>query len=216
MKSLRLTVQFDQSTVHPLHRLVASHDAFERYHLVQWNHSADGETVLVFHIVGDPAVYEAELETLSSVVAFDVATIDDRAFYVSVRDRAPLPWKALLDSYTERNILVLPPVEYRMDYSLRFTVVGESTELQAAIEAVPDGIGITVDRIGEYAGGDATVTALTNRQREVLRAARRLGYYDVPREAGVRAVADTVDCAPGTAAEHLQKAEARVMNRLDL
>ncbi|MEA1932425.1 MAG: helix-turn-helix domain-containing protein [Euryarchaeota archaeon] len=216
MKSLRLTVQFDHSTVHPLHRLVARHDAFEQYHLVHWNHSADGETVFVFHVVGDPAAYGAKLETLASVVDFEVAAIDDRAFYVYVRDRAPLPWKALLNSYTERNLLVLPPVEYRMDCSLRFTVVGESAELQAAIESVPTGIEITVDRIGEYAGTDATVTVLTDRQRELLRAARRLGYYDVPREAGVRAVAEEVGCAPGTAAEHLQKAEARLIHRLDL
>jgi hypothetical protein len=216
MKSLRLTVGFDQSTVHPLHRLVASHDAFEQYHLVHWNHSADGETVLVFHVVGDPAVYGAELETLASVVEFEVAAIDDRAFYVYVRDRALLPWKALLDSYTERNLIVLPPIEYRMDCSLRFTVVGESTELQAAIEAIPEGIETTVDRIGEYGGGDAMVTQLTDRQREVLRAARRLGYYDVPRAVGVRAVADEVGCAPGTAAEHLQKAESRLIQRLDL
>lgn len=216
MKSLRLTIQFDQSTVHPLHQLVASHDTFEQYHLVHWNHSTDGETVLVFHVIGDPAVYAAELGTLTSVSTFEVAAIDDRAFYVYVRDRAPLPWKALLDSYTERDLIVIPPVEYRFDCSLRFTVVGEPAELQAAVEAVPDDIGITVDRIGEYAGGDATVTTLTDRQREVLRTARRLGYYEVPREAGVRAVAEEIGCAPGTAAEHLQKAQARVMHRLDL
>jgi predicted DNA binding protein len=94
-------------------------------------------------------------------------------------------------------------------------LVGESTDLQAALDAVPSEIETTVDWIGEYAGGDATVSALTDRQREVLRAARRLGYYEIPREAGVRAVAEAVDCAPGTAAEHLQKAEANVIHRLD-
>ena len=216
MKSVRLTLRFDAETAHPLHQFVAANDDFERYRLVHWNHAPDGETILVFHVVGDPDAYRAELETLSTLAAFEVAAIDDRAFYVYVRDRALLPWKALLDSYAEGRLIVLPPVEYRMDCSLRFTVVGESTDLQRAIEAVPDGIETTVDRIGEYAGGDARVAELTDRQREVLRAARRLGYYDVPREAGVRAVADEVGCAPGTAAEHLRKAEARIVQRLDL
>lgn len=216
MKSLRLTVRFDEGTVHPLHRLVASHDAFEQYHLVHWNHTPDGETVLVFHVVGDPDAYRAELSTLSTVTQFKVAPITDRSFYVYARDRAPLPWKTLLDSYTEGGLLVIPPVEYGMDCSLRCTVVGEPEDLQAAVAAVPEGIETTVDRISEYAGGDATAMALTDRQREVVRAARRLGYYAVPREAGVRAVADEVGCAPGTAAEHLQKAEARIVRRLDL
>jgi len=215
MKSLRLTLQFDEETVHPLHRLVAGHDAFEQYHLVHWNHT-DDETVFVFHVVGDPDAYREELSTLSTVTEFEVAPINDRSFYVYARDRAPLPWRVLLDSYTERSLIVIPPVEYGMDHSLRFTVAGDPDDLQAAVAAVPDGIELTVDRISEYAGGDATVTALTDRQREVLRVARRLGYYTVPREAGVRAVAAELGCAPGVAAEHLQKAESRLVDRLHL
>ncbi|MFC7174018.1 helix-turn-helix domain-containing protein [Haloplanus litoreus] len=37
------------------------------------------------------------------------------------------------------------------------------------------------------------------------------GYYDSPREGSVADVAATLDVAPGTAAEHLRKAEATVM-----
>jgi len=216
MKSLRLTVQFNAETVHPLHRLVASHDSFEQYHLIYWNHTPDSETVLMFRVIGDPAAYQATLETLSTVEQFEVTATDSEAFYVYVQDQAPLPWKALLDSYTDGSLIVIPPVEYRLDCSLRFTVIGEASDLQAAIKSVPDGIETTVDWIGEYTGGDAMGMELTSRQREVLRVARRLGYYDVPRTAGVDAVAEAVDCAPATAAEHLQKAEAQVIDRLAL
>lgn len=216
MKSIRLTLRFDEETVHPLHRFVATHDAFEQYRLVHWNHTPGGETILVFKVIGDAVAYRTELETLSTVEQFEVAAIDDQVFYVSVRDRAPLPWRTLLDSYTQGTLLVILLVEYRMDCSLRFTVVGESADLQTAIEAVPEGVKTTVNRISDYRGGSAETMALTDRQREVLRAARQLGYYAVPREAGVRAVAEAVDCAPGTAAEHLRKAEARVMNRIRL
>lgn len=215
MKSVRLAVQFDQKTAHPLHRFVVGHDAFEQYRLVHWNH-ADETTVFVFRLVGDADAYRAELSTLRTVDQFEVEPTGDRSFYVYVRDRAPPPWKALLDSYTDETLLVVPPVEYGMDYALRFTVVGESTAIQAAIEAVPDGIKPTVEWIGEYTGGSAATAVLTDRQREVLRAARRLGYYEVPRSAGVRDVADEVGCAPGTAAEHLQKAESRLMGQLSV
>ena len=35
-----------------------------------------------------------------------------------------------------------------------------------------------------------------------------LGYYDQPHEAPHEAIAETLDCAPSTASNHLQKAEA--------
>ncbi|MFC6975764.1 helix-turn-helix domain-containing protein [Halomicroarcula sp. GCM10025709] len=61
----------------------------------------------------------------------------------------------------------------------------------------------------------ATVeTRLSDRQREAVEAALSLGYYDIPRTATHEAVADALDCAPSTAAEHLRKAESRVLHAL--
>ena len=59
--------------------------------------------------------------------------------------------------------------------------------------------------------GPAVDASLTARQRAAVRAALDLGYYDVPREADHEAVADAIDCAPSTAAEHLRKAEATLL-----
>ena len=44
--------------------------------------------------------------------------------------------------------------------------------------------------------------------------AAELGFYEVPREAGVAEVAAALDCADSTASTLLQEAEARVMRRL--
>lgn len=54
-------------------------------------------------------------------------------------------------------------------------------------------------------------TTLSERQREALRAALELGYYDTPREATHADVAAELDCAPNTASEHLQKGEAKLV-----
>ena len=43
-------------------------------------------------------------------------------------------------------------------------------------------------------------------------AARDLGYYDLPREATHADVAERLGCAPGTASEHLRKAEAKLVD----
>ena len=56
-------------------------------------------------------------------------------------------------------------------------------------------------------------SALSDRQAEAATAAVDCGYYGTPRERSVADVADRLDCAPGTAAEHLRKAEATLVGR---
>lgn len=55
---------------------------------------------------------------------------------------------------------------------------------------------------------------LTDRQREVVRAAQQLGYFEYPREAGAEAVAADVGIARSTFAEHLAAAQRRVFDEL--
>uniref|UniRef100_UPI001939C836 helix-turn-helix domain-containing protein n=1 Tax=Halobellus captivus TaxID=2592614 RepID=UPI001939C836 len=69
-----------------------------------------------------------------------------------------------------------------------------------------------VNRLGEYdAYREPYVTALTDRQREVLETARELGYYEIPRRTSVREIADELSCSKSTAANHLRKAESRLV-----
>lgn len=55
---------------------------------------------------------------------------------------------------------------------------------------------------------------MTGRQFEAVRAAVDAGSYRAPREAGLAAVADRLDCATGTAGELLRRAERTVMANL--
>ena len=52
---------------------------------------------------------------------------------------------------------------------------------------------------------------LTDRQREVLRTAYRMGYFERPRDANARAVADALDISPSTFAEHLATAQRKLL-----
>ena len=52
---------------------------------------------------------------------------------------------------------------------------------------------------------------LTDRQREVLRTAYRMGYFERPRDANAAAVADALDIAPSTFAEHLATAQRKLL-----
>ncbi len=58
---------------------------------------------------------------------------------------------------------------------------------------------------------NGTVTFSLFGPAEYIQAALSLGYYGVPRTASHEDVAEELDCAPSTAAEHLRKAEATVI-----
>jgi predicted DNA binding protein len=55
------------------------------------------------------------------------------------------------------------------------------------------------------------VGVLTPRQREALRVAIDLGYYDRSSQATHTDVAAALGCAPSTASEHLKKGEAALV-----
>jgi predicted DNA binding protein len=52
---------------------------------------------------------------------------------------------------------------------------------------------------------------LTEKQREVLISAHKLGYYDIPRRINSDQLAEHLDIANSTLVEHLRKAEQRLL-----
>nr|WP_244995667.1 helix-turn-helix domain-containing protein [Halomicroarcula pellucida] len=91
-------------------------------------------------------------------------------------------------------------------------IVGPHQRLQAAVDATPSGVDTVIQQVGEYDLGRPPIPpALPPRQRDALAVALDAGYYDVPRTANRDDVAARLDCAPSTASEHLQKAEAHLV-----
>ena len=84
-----------------------------------------------------------------------------------------------------------------------------------ALEAT--GGSVRLERLTNSAGGDGRSdpvvidrARLTDRQREVVRTAQRLGYFEHPREASATEVADAIGIARATFSEHLAAAQRRV------
>ena len=55
---------------------------------------------------------------------------------------------------------------------------------------------------------------LTDRQREILRAAYLAGYYEWPRDTNAEQLADTLDIASSTLHQHLRRAERNLLDKL--
>ncbi|MFC7136238.1 helix-turn-helix domain-containing protein [Halobaculum litoreum] len=214
MKTLALRLDPDEETTHPMHRFVAEHPAFGPTRLLQWNPRVGETNVLLFHVDGPPEPFLPALDGVDTaeVVASDADGDAEDGFYLYVRERLTDRDRGLVAAFAGENVVVVPPVVYDTDGSMRFSLVGTAAAIRRSLDGVPDGVDASVRRIRSGAGGAVRPDArLTDRQREVLAAAADLGYYEEPRGATVADVADRVGCAPSTAAEHVRRAEAALV-----
>ncbi|NEU56319.1 helix-turn-helix domain-containing protein [Halorussus sp. MSC15.2] len=216
MKYLTLTLRQPRRTRHPMQNFIADSESVEREELLAWNllHGEDVEYVL-FYVEGDVEPYREVISGVESVESFTLAPIDEESFYAYVRQVTRDADRRFRAAFAHRHLLVIPPIEYTGEGHMRFTVVGESDDLQTLLDGFPEGITATVEEVGDYDRRHGTVAgALTDRQFEAASVAAELGYYEVPKEATLADVAARLDCAESTASNLLRKAEAKVMGRV--
>lgn len=218
MKCLHLTVHLSAETLHPVHRAICEGAPIERELLFQAN--PDGElAALLFYVEGDAEAYESLLDGTEQVESHDLVPAAGGC-YAYVREVPRPEDEVFYDAFDLGGLVLVPPVAFRPDRTMRLTVVGEPDRLEAVVAALESDEGVRVDvdsvasrpapaRAGRIGGGD-----LTGRQREALAAAWATGYYEVPREGSVADVAAALDVAESTAATHLRKAEARLVGRV--
>lgn len=189
-------------------------DEFVREELLSWHaHDEAGVVYFLSLVVGDPAAVRAALDAVDAVRSFEYARIDDDTCYVHVGmdvrpgDRA---WLTALDG---REVVVVPPIVFGPDGAIALTVLGDPGELRQVVADFPEAIEVDVERVGEHRHLAGSLAGrLTARQFEALEAARDLGYYEVPREADLAAVADALDCTRSTASELLRRAERALVD----
>lgn len=185
-------------------------DAVEREALLTWNLTPDGEEYALFSVEGDLDRYRDRIDDVDSVLDYNLTPVTDGRFYAYVRQATREAEERMRAAFASRNLVVVPPIRYEQD-GMHLTVVGTSEDLTALVEAFPESLAVEVEAVGEYDRYHGTpATELTDRQLEAVRAAVRLGYYEVPRTAPLSAVADALDCAESTASTILRRAERTV------
>lgn len=210
MRYVHVAITFPPSVRHPMHGFLDEGDGW-RTEMLTWRRLPDETLVTLFRVVAPREPYLDRLRSIDAIDRFETAPGDD-AFYLKAYERLGGPLEAFLGAFADTEFLSVPPVVYRSEGRMSFGAIGPPDQLRDVLATVPDPIDVDIDRIGSYGGGRRLAgVGLTERQREVLRAARRVGYYDVPRTGSVADVAEAVGCSSSTAGAHLRKAEATLV-----
>lgn len=211
MKYVTVSLSAGAADRHPMHQYVVETDGFRASKLVA-STVLEGRHTALFHVDGwPPEPYEDSLAAVDTVIEYAIARQSDETFAVYVREDLRDRDRELTEALGRQGLVTLLPVTYDADGTVTLTLVGPSETIQTALDEAPDAT-LTIREIGSYharrIGGRSD---LTDRQAEAVAAAVDLGYYDDPRDSSVADVGDAIGCAPGTAAEHLRRAERTVM-----
>ena len=109
---------------------------------------------------------------------------------------------------------LLGPLEFR-DGKCRFSFVGTDAQLRAILRQAKKGkLQFRLVSLGAADFVTSPMDRLTERQRAVLQAAHRLGYFEVPRRIDSRKLGRALGLQAATVVEHLRKAQQRLLDSL--
>lgn len=216
MKYLDVRLRQPDEMLHPMARFVRETNVVRHEELLTWNVLPDpGIEYELFYVEADLTPYREQVEAVESILEYTVWEVDDGSFYLYACQETREEEVALRAAFADLGLVVVPPVVYDDDAVMGLTVVGDGEDLRAMPESIPEAIETEVRELGDYDRRHPRVGgALTARQREAVGAALELGYYAVPRETSLAAVAAELGCAESTASILLRRAAGAVMARV--
>jgi predicted DNA binding protein len=209
MHTARVALEIPEEYLHPMHAFVCESPAVDRETILE--RDARGEvTTLLLYVDGDREAYERRLRAVPQVEEWTSQADDEgTGFYLYVRTSLRDREAGYREALDRDSVLVVPPVELRSDGTVRQTMVGYSDQLTAALEGIPEEVGVEVLRTGTYEREDGA--PLSGRQREAVRVAWDAGYYELPRAGELADVAARLGCGTSTASDLLRRAERRLV-----
>lgn len=137
MRYLAASVHQPPADRNPMHQFVVGHGDYEVSRLLYRDQYADAEHALLFHVGGPRDPYERALARQGSVREFELSSCPDDSFYVYVRAAITGRDREFADAFSQPGLIVITPIEYRADGTVRLTAVGPAETIQKPVEAVP-------------------------------------------------------------------------------
>jgi predicted DNA binding protein len=115
---------------------------------------------------------------------------------------------SIIDNIIRKNCVFIGPTVVKDGVENWHIMAPTREELQEVVASLELCADIAYIRNTEGAEPDV---GLTERQMNTLKTAVEMGYFDTPRRASIKDVADRLKVSPSTAVEHLRKAEKKVL-----
>lgn len=216
MKYAQVVSEPDLDDVPEFFELLAESSYVNEARMYDSNVSSIDKPVALYEVDGDVDAFRDELHGVSGLQEAVAKPVTEGRFNLLVVhdvEEASI-MEDVLRAVTQKGIIVAKPVVYR-NGKVYSRIVGSASTLQEAIGDFPSEANFEIVTVGEFdRSRDTPVSALTDRQREALLVALDLGYYEHPRQATHEDIAKRLGCESNTASEHIQKAEAKVLNEV--
>lgn len=172
----------------------------------------DQTIVMLEEFQGDEEKLSEIYDTQPEVLEYDITRSADSLF-LYVHFEATETVANLLRLPQEHEIIIDTPMEYTPEGSLRITIVGEQSEIQHVMGAVPEEVQIDVDKIGDYKPEQQRLFAqLTEQQQKTLQLAVDRGYFKVPRDTTCEDLAEELGVSPSAVSNQLRRIEAAILS----
>lgn len=156
-------------------------------------------------------------DLLGSGLLIDAQVIEKEkngAYILFIRSGAP-SLSSVLNYIGLKGGYLFPPLGIE-DGKVKFSFLGSEPQIKDFMEKI-DAIAIHY-RVILLADANfspiSPLNLLTEKQQEVLLAAYKLGYYDIPRKINSEELAKKLGVADSTVVEHLRKAEQRLIKQI--
>lgn len=214
MRFVEFVITPDEHGLHPTDKVITEHPDLTRELIHNINLLADGTVSALYQLRGDLDTARGIVENADDILGYTMSqTRDSIHAYVHLEPTDEL--RELLHIPKEYEVIPDFPFEFTSQGGAHLCVVGDYDQIRRAMGEVPSAYSLQLTSTGIYQPtAERLFAELTDRQRETLKTAVELGYYQDSREATYKDIAEALDRTDGTVGEHLRKVESKVMEEL--
>lgn len=213
MRYATVILRQDEEAFHPIAHELDREPSIQRRAIHSIKLLDDGTIAMLGEIEGDLDRYREIMESSPVVRAFTVS--GDESGYVYSQVETSEQTRTMLERRDAGDFIIDMPIEYTEDGARKVTIIGQEESLLELSELFDVGdTDIELVSMGPYAPEAEGVFAdLTDRQREVLETALRMGYYEDPRGTTFEEIASELDIDHGTVGRHIRAIESKVFEK---
>lgn len=212
MKRLVIKLRPHRKFVEPFEDMLSNFESFKLLDLVRIDFEK-GQKVGVIEVVLKEGIRLKDIDLPTGYEILGILKEEGSKYVLMAKITAPKEMIPLFKTF-DIDIVWGTPLHKTKDEAV-ISVMGSEENLRKlllALGRISDILEVSVQN--PSFSSDDLLSCLTDKQREVMGAARDSGYYQYPRRITATQLAGRLGMSKATALEHLRKAEARLMGAI--